>query len=325
MSKVHLLTEIIIKLQNLSTQDEKLKLLHTYNKEIILQRIITIAYNPWIDFGMKDFVPKRLGKKFGMGLSKFLHILTDIIDEKYDEREKNFSCQMAMQHIDQRDAELFASLLRQDLDLGLELETINAVWPGLIMIYPISSPTVADYKTFNKYPAAVQPISRGLRVNVIVHKNIVTYRDKEGNNIEGWNIHDEQFVNLAQNNSTVFDGHAVVVNGTTIVETDNQKVLEADPENIRFNFWDVIRYDGFITGTDTRIGYNWRNNGLEHMIILAIDKNKTPCYDIVKADLVGSDEQLALTVEKYKSKCVIKALDGTWVHGTDPTQVIYES
>ena len=84
------------------------------------------------------------------------------------------------------------------------------------------------YKTFNKYPAAVQPISRGLRVNVIVHKNIVTYRDKEGNNIEGWNIHDEQFVNLAQNNSTVFDGHAVVVNGTTIVETDNQKVLELE-------------------------------------------------------------------------------------------------
>ena len=30
-------------------------------------------------------------------------------------------------------------------------------------------------------------------------------------------------------------------------------------------------------------------------------------------------------IEKYKSKCVIKALDGTWIHGTDPTQIIYES
>jgi len=325
MSKVHLLSELITKLQNFSTQDEKLNLLQNYEKEPIFKRILTIAYNPWVDFGMQDFVPRRKGKQFGMGLTRFLHILTDIIDDKYDDREKQFSCQMAMQHIDERDADLFVSLLRQDLDLGLELETINAVWPGLIMIYPISNPTPNNYKSFNNYPAAVQPISRGFRVNVIVHKGVVTYKDKEGNNIEGWDIYDEQFVNLAQNNSTVFDGHAVVVNGTTIVETNNDKVLEADPENIRFNFWDVIRYDGFIKGEDTRIGYNWRNNGLEHMIILAIDKNKTPCYDIVKADLVGSDEQLALTVEKYKSKCVIKALDGTWIHGNDPTQIIYES
>ena len=236
-----------------------------------------------------------------------------------------FSCQMAMNHIDERDAALFVSLLRQDLDLGLEPETINKVWPGLIMVYPLSTPTVADYKTFHKYPAAVQPISRGLRVNVIVHKGIVTYKDKEGNNIEGWNIYDEQFINLAQNNSTVFDGHAVVANGITIVETDNQKVLEADPQNVKFVFWDVIRYDGFVKGEDRRIGYNWRHNGLEHMIMLAFDKNKTPCYDIVKADLVGSDEQLELTVKKFANKCVIKRLDGTWIRGNDPTQVIYES
>ena len=324
MSKVHLLSELLGKLENFKTQEEKFELLSTYQKEPILKKILTIAYNPWIDFGMQDFTPKRHGKKFGMGLTKFLHLLTDIIDEKFDEKEKLFSCNMAMMHIEERDADTFLKLLKQEMDLGLEPETINRVWPGLIMIHPISNPTPGDYKTFKSYPAAVQPISRGLRVNVIIHKNKVSYKDKLGNDIKGWEIYDEQFVNLAQNNSTVFDGHAIVANGTTVVETDNDKVLEADAENIRFNFWDVIRYDGFIKGEDTRIGYNWRHNGIEHMIILAIDKNKTPCYDIVKADLVGSDEQLKLTVEKYKSKCVIKSLDGTWIRGNDPSQVIYE-
>ena len=119
MSKVHLLSELITKLQTFSTQEEKLELLTTYQKEPIFKRILTIAYNPWVDFGMQDFVPRRNGKKFGMGLTRFLHILTDIIDEKYDEREKNFSCQMAMQHIDDREADLFVSLLRQDLDLKI--------------------------------------------------------------------------------------------------------------------------------------------------------------------------------------------------------------
>jgi hypothetical protein len=324
MSKIHLLSELLGKLENFKTQEEKFELLSTYQKEPILKKILTIAYNPWIDFGMQDFTPKRYGKKFGMGLTKFLHLLTDIIDEKFDEKEKLFSCNMAMMHIEERDADTFLKLLKQEMDLGLEPETINRVWPGLIMIHPISNPTPGDYKTFKSYPAAVQPISRGLRVNVIIHKNKVSYKDKLGNDIKGWEIYDEQFINLAQNNSTVFDGHAIVANGTTVVETNNDKVLEADAENIRFNFWDVIRYDGFIKGEDTRIGYNWRHNGIEHMIILAIDKNKTPCYDTVKADLVGSDEQLKLTVEKYKSKCVIKSLDGTWIRGNDPSQIIYE-
>ena len=322
MSKVHLLSKLLTQVKAYNSQEEKFELLFTYRKEPIFKRIITIAYNPWINFEMQDFAPKRMGKQFGMGIVKFLHILTDIVDEKYTDKEKQFSCQMAMQHIDDRDAELMVSLLRQELDLGLELETINRVWPGLIMIYPISYPTSSDYTTFNSYPAAVQPVSRGLRVNVIIHKDKVLYKNKLGEDISGWEMYDEQFINLAQGQSTVFDGHAIVVNGTEIVETDNKKVLEADAENIRFVFWDVIRYDGFRNGEDTRIGYNWRYNGLEHMILLAMDKNTTPCYDTVKADLVGSNEQLELTVQKYQSKCVIKSLDSTWKHGIDPSQII---
>jgi len=324
MSKVHLLSKLLTQVKAYNSQEEKFELLFTYRKEPIFKRIITIAYNPWINFGMQDFAPKRMGKQFGMGIVKFLHILTDISDDKYTDKEKQFSCQMALTHIDENEAELMVSLLRQELDLGLELETINRVWPGLIMIYPISMPTVGKQTTFESYPAAVQPISRGLRVNVIIHKDTVTYKNKLGEDITGWEMYDEQFMNLAQGQSTVFDGHAMEVNGTEIVETDNKKVLEADAENIRFVFWDVIRYDGFINGEDTRIGYNWRYNGIEHMILLAMDKNTTPCYDTVKADLVGSNEQLELTVQKYKSKCVIKSLAGTWTHGTDPTQLICE-
>lgn len=130
---------------------------------------------------------------------------------------------MAMQHIDADEAELMVKILHQQLDLGLDADTINRVWPGLIMVYPLSTPSTTDYKTFNTYPAAVQPISRGLRVNVIIHKDKVLYKNKLGEDILGWEMYDEQFMNLAQGQSTVFDGHAIVVDGTTIVETDNKK------------------------------------------------------------------------------------------------------
>ena len=117
---------------------------------------------------------------------------------------------------------------------------------------------------------------------------------------KGWNMYDEQFINLAQGNNTVFDGHAVIAKGTQIAETDNQAVLEADAKDVKFILWDVIRFDGFTKGEDTRVGYNWRPNGIEHMQILAIDKNKNPCYDLLRADLVGSQEQLEMSVKKMK-------------------------
>ena len=323
MSKVHLLSQIITNLQQQTGQQGKYDLLSQYEKEAILKRVISIAYNPWINLEMQNFQPRRMGKKFGMSIPKFLHIIDDIIEDKFTQKEKEFSCQMAMMHINQTEADLFVKLITQDLDLGLTDETINKVWPGLIMSYPISYPGAGDYKSFNQFPAAVQPISRGLRVNIIIHKNKVSYKDKLGQDIKGWNIYDEQFINLAQGNNTVFDGHAVVSKGVEIVETDNQKVLEADPKDIRFMLWDVIRFDGFTKGEDTRVGYNWRHNGIEHMQILAIDKNKKPCYDLVRADLVGSKEQLELTVKKLKS-CVIKALDGTWKQGIDNSQIIID-
>jgi hypothetical protein len=136
-------------------------------------------------------------------------------------------------------------------------------------------------------------------------------------------MYDEQFKNLAQGQSTVYDGHAVVADGPKIAETSNEKVLEAEPDKVKFILWDVIRYDGFIEGKDTRIGYNWRYNGLEHMCILAIEKNPQPCYSVLKAELVGSQEQLELTINKMGS-CVVKSLEGTWKHGIDETQLIYE-
>ena len=223
MSKVHLLSQIITNLQQETSQQGKYDILFQYEKEAILKRVISIAYNPWINLEMQNFEPRRMGKKFGMSIPKFLHIIDDIIDDKFTQKEKEFSCQMAMMHIAHTEADLFIKLIKQDLDLGLTDETINKVWPGLVMSYPISYPGAGDYKTFNKFPAAVQPVSRGLRVNIIIHKNKVLYKDKLGQDIKGWEIYDEQFINLAQGNNTVFDGHAVVSKGVEIVETDKRK------------------------------------------------------------------------------------------------------
>ena len=177
---------------------------------------------------------------------------------------------------------MFLSLVRQELDLGLTIETINSVWENLIMKYPTEHCKFWRCSNTQNFPACVQPISKGLRVNVIVDEDTVSYRTKTGEIIEGWECWDEQFINLAQGQKTVLDGHAVVVNEKNdVTSEDNKEVLEADSESIRFVFWDAIRYDGFARGVDDRIGYNWRYNGIQHMMMLAMEKNP-PCYSAIQ-------------------------------------------
>ena len=84
MSKQHLLAHIIDQLKETESQDLKYLLLEKYKNEKMLERIMSIAYNPWIDLKMQDFDTPKNGKKFGMGISKFLHIIDDIIDNKLD-------------------------------------------------------------------------------------------------------------------------------------------------------------------------------------------------------------------------------------------------
>lgn len=324
MSKVGLIPRVINEVKSAETQLGKKNILAKYSQEDLLKKILVVLYNPWIDLKLQDFTSKYMGKSFGMGMSRFMPLIADIISNKFDQREADFACRMAMNHINTDDAEIFLGILRQDLGLGLEIETINQVWPKLIANYPLRLATSGDYTDFTEFPAAVQPISQGLRVNIIVNEGDVSFNDKNGNVIEGWDMHTQQFLNLAQGQATVFDGHAVVAKDSEVSETDNDVVLQAPAEEIKFLLWDVIRYDGFIQGADNRIGYNWRYNGIEHMMMLAIEKNPDPCYDLIKAEMVGSDEQLAATVAEFNNRCVIKTMAGTWSQGETNQEIIIE-
>lgn len=321
MSKVNLIPNIVDSLQATQSQEKKYEIVKKYEKETLFKRIVLFAYNPWINFKLQHFVPKHMGKKFGMGMSRFMHMFDEIIEGQLDPKDAEFGFNMAFLHINLEEASILLGIINQSLDLGLEIETINKVWPDSISSYPLRTAKVESYKNFDKFPASIQTVSKGLRINIIISDNTVQYRQKDGSVIEGWDHWNEQFINLAQGQNTVFDGHAVIAKDNKISETDNAKVLEADVEDIRFIFWDVIRYDGFIVGKDTRIGYNWRYNGLEHMMMLAYAKNPQPCYDILKAEMIGSKEQLNTAIKNY-SNAVIKSLDDTWSTGESDGEII---
>lgn len=325
MGRTALVRIIADKIRSATNQAEKYEVLQQYSSESLFKRILSYANNPMINFNMDNWKPQHSGKQDGMGISKFMHVPEDIFQGKLDQEEAVFSANIALLHMNEQEVDLFIGMLKKDLDLGLDLETINDVWPGLIPQYPVQYPgkfTERKVESF-EWPCVAQKLVGGYRVNIIVRGNSVEFRNQEGKVIHNFDHYVGEFGILAQSGSTVFDGVAVVVDEEmNVISTDDDIVLSARPENIRFILWDAIRYDGFVQGKDTRIGYNWRYNGLEHMMFLSIDKNPTPCYGLPENKVIDNISQALEFSKQLKNDIVIKNFSGTWTNGISNDELI---
>lgn len=325
MGKYVGIREIVDKLKSAKTQAEKREILEYYSYETLLKRVLHFTYNPLITFDMDDWNPKNKGIDYGIGMSKFMHVPDDIQQGKFTQEEAVFACEVALMRIAETEADIFIGMLKKDIGVDLDIATINSVWHNLILEYPIQeSSNFSEEKLQSfEFPCVAQKMSTGLRVNIVVRSNSVEFRNKHGEILHNFDMYVEQFSNLAQNGNIVFDGHAVVVDDNmNIIGTDDLVVLAAKPENIRFILWDTIRYDGFVQGKDTRIGYNWRYNGLEHMMFLAIDKNPLPCYRASESKVISKIEEAFQYAKQIKNPIVLKNLSGTWRNGPTVEELI---
>lgn len=325
MSKAGLIPKIAENIKNAESQADKLAILSKYQNETMVKRILKYAYNPMVDFGMADFTPRNMGKEHGMGMSKFMHILEEIVEGKFDHNESVFAANLALGHMSDEEAPIFVGILKKDLDWGLELETINSVWENLVHEYPVQTATPATPELLAKleFPCVVQHVSTGIRVNIIVKNNEVKFRDKHGNKLPFFDDLAPQFLELAQNGSMVFDGHALLVDdkNVPITATDDQ-IITRTGGKLKFMLWDLIRYDGFIQGADTRLGYNWRYNGIEHMMLLTGGKIADPCFLLPTSHPVQIPEHAMGFVEKISGPVVIKSLANTWAGGPTTQELI---
>jgi hypothetical protein len=324
MGKSGLTRSIYDQIIDAESQDEKLEILKKYNKESLFRRIVFFAYNPMIQFDMNDFETTKTGIPNGLGISKFMHIFDDIIKSNLTKQESNFACQIAMAHINDTEAEIFKGILTKTLDLGLEHDTINKAYGGMIPGYPLQQVAIFDKDTVKKftYPCVVQKMSSGMRTNIVVKGNIVQFRNKQGEIFHEFDRFSPQFSALAQNGNIVFDGHAVVIDekNNPIPDLTDEEILSYDIDYVRFILWDSIRFDGFVEGSDSRIGYNWRFNGLEHMMFLAVDQVSDPVYGLPEQQIVENLQQAIDISEKF-GDVVLKDFSGTWRTGVNNHEV----
>lgn len=309
MSKVAMIRYISDKLIEAETQEEKQEVLQRYSDDTLFKRVLYYTYNPMIVFGMDDYNPQKtkFGVDGGMGISKFMHVAEDLYQNKLELQEAKFACNLVLTHINVQEAEIFLGMIKKDIGVGIDIETINKVWPGHIPTYPVQKAKehTSELEKLITFPAVCQPKYKGTRINIIIRMNTVEFRDEQGTILTGFESYADDFAHLAQHQATVFDG-----------------CYKKTSKGFRFVIWDVIRYDGFVKGFDNRLGYNWRFNGLEHMWLLAQDKTPKPCYKIAICNGVTSWNNARKAAKDIKSDVIIKNLNGTWQDGYVDDQLI---
>jgi hypothetical protein len=307
------------------TQQEKQSILERYSSDTLFQRILYYTYHPMIIFGLDDYEPRLpLGKEDGMGVSKFMHIPEDLAENKLDSDEARFACNLVFGHINEDEAEIFLGMLKKDIGVGLEIDTINNVWSGLIPNYPVQKPTVYtdDLAKGIVFPAVVQPYLKGQRINVIVKYNLVEFRDEHGNILGGFQEYVKQFSDLAQNQSIVFDTVLIKNYDETFDLNYSDDKLEVEYDKEHFVIVDVIRYDGFLKGLDNRILYNWRYNSIDHMTYLARDLNPSIEYSIIPSKVVNSWDDVNAAFGELSGDMVLKNLESVWMGGNNPGHLL---
>ena len=325
MAHIPMIRYIADRLKEAETQQEKQSILERYDSDTLFQRILYYTYHPMIIFGLDDYQPKLpLEKEDGMGVSKFMHIPEDLAENKLDSDEARFACNLVFGHINEYEAEIFLGMLKKDIGVGLEIDTINNVWNGLIPGYPVQKPTVYTNELSRgiTFPAVAQPYIKGKRINIIVKYNLVEFRDENGNILNGFQDYVKQFSDLAQNQSIVFDT-VLIKNYDEIVDLDySDDKLEIEYGKEHFVIFDVIRYDGFLKGLDNRILYNWRYNSIDHMTYLARDLNPSIDYSIITSKVVKNWDEVNEALIELGRDMVLKNLESVWMGGNNPEHLL---
>lgn len=208
---------IINQLEVTSSRNEKIEILKRNKDNEDLKRAIKLALDPFILFYIKK-IPNHIPGTGDMSLSYAMDCLSMLSDRIYTGNQAIEHLTNILEKVSVDDAKVIKRIIEKDLKCGVAESTVNKVWDNLIPEYPcmLSSPYEEKLISKMQWPAIAQLKADGMRFNAIVTKDNVTFRSRNGKEIDVQsNLLKAAFLNLSlcceALDGVVFDGELVVV------------------------------------------------------------------------------------------------------------------
>ncbi|MEG1310480.1 MAG: hypothetical protein RR942_06545 [Romboutsia sp.] len=248
--------EIIERLQNTSSTNDKIIILKNNEDNILLQKVLFYTYNPY----MKYKITEKLLKKFDDGLMLKGIYVGDIFD-LLDELSRNnindnlrTQARMFLQNSSEDIKELYTMMLLKDLRCNISAKTINKVWKNLIPQFNVM--------LASKYWDSVDKVSDkefivttkldGGRMVAWKENGVFKAFTRQGKEIEGLHEIEQDFINIPD--GIVLDGEILIRNDRNLESKDLYRVTmkevrkEGEKHNLIFNIFDILPLEDFKQG-----------------------------------------------------------------------------
>ena len=108
------------------------------------------------------------------------------------------------------DREVLRRVLGRNLKCGVSEATVEKIWPDLKLSYPCMLVSPLDSKTKLSWPMVAQTKMDGMRFNAIVENGKVSYRTRNGKELDLFGVLDADVMNLTDETEYVLDGELLM-------------------------------------------------------------------------------------------------------------------
>ena len=310
----------------------KLSVLKQHRGNLLLQRVLKMALDPFIRFYIKRIpgypVSADPATTELRSLDSALDSLMLLAERQVTGNAAALLLSKTLSTVSADDAIVITRIIGKDLRCGVAEATVNAVFDGLIPVYPclLARPYDAKNAANIKFPAYSQLKADGVRANALVKDGVVTICGRSGKLIDVLGHLDKDIIELASlyGGDMFFDGELVVYDssgGTQARRTGNGIINKAirgtisseEAADVRFQIWDAFPLVEFNQG-QSKCAYRERFQALtEKMAVFQGSKML-----LIPSREVNSWEDAELHFQEMLSNgeegVIVKDFSGIWSH-----------
>ena len=202
---------ILNRLEAVSGRLEKEAILKSQSSNQLLKETFRLALDPTINFYIKQIPapapPLTIGQ---LTLEDAFEKLSELSSRNVTgDRAKNLLAR-TLGALDMDDQEVLKRVIGRSLKCGVSEGTVEKVWPYLRLSYPCMLVSPMDAKTKLKFPMMAQTKMDGMRFNAMVEGDAVTYRSRNGKELDLKGVLDADFLARANGFDVVFDGELLI-------------------------------------------------------------------------------------------------------------------
>jgi len=313
--------QILHQLESASGRLEKESILKAHATDPVFKEVCRLTLDPLTNFYIKK-LPAAAAKSNEAQwlLSEALesikkHLATRAV------RGKDASAHVARLFacVSEDDQEVLRRVLGRNLKCGVSEATVEKTWPDLKLSYPCMLVSPLDSKTKLSWPMVAQTKMDGMRFNAIVENGQVTYRTRNGKELDLFGQLDADVMNLTAETEYVLDGELLMAgaDGKPMDRKTGNGLLTkfqkgtGTPElakQIRAVVWDIIPLFAFRKGRCSGVGYRDR--------YIMLHQNQVGRIQIAPFTIVNSLEEAQTLYQQKLAEgeegLVLKDPKGPW-------------